>query len=92
MPNQRDQAWKIRSDSHSWFIHGWPKRVNDQGSLNFSEPVSQIQRPDARCHHRSEPITVVKPKDQKVRTAASSQSRNTDSGSDVGAMTVGADT
>jgi len=39
-----------------------------------------IQRPPARCHQRSEPCIVVKPKDQQVKMTASHQRRETDRG------------
>jgi len=92
MPNQLDQALKITSESHSWLIHGCPWRVNDHGSVKWSVRVSQIQRPDARCHHRSDPIMVVNPKDQNASSAASSHSNATAFGSVSGAATTGAGT
>ena len=48
--------------------------------MKSSVRVCTIQRPPARCHHRSEPCIVVKPKDQQLKMTASHQRRETDRG------------
>src|ERR1035441_1685530 len=71
----------MRSVSHSGWNQGRPWAVKENGSAKSKIPVCAIQRPLARCHQRSEPCIVVKPKDQQVKMTASHQRRATDRGS-----------
>jgi hypothetical protein len=60
----------MTSQSHSWLVQGWPANVYEKESTRGTEPFAQISRPDARCHHRSDPATDGWNHDPATRSAA----------------------